>query len=140
MCAENAEVQVSTQMNRTWPTIPASDPSQPIPQESRRRNRLKVTLPVRLRPVDPRDQPAEELQTTINFNRHGIFFATSGDHYRTGMKLLVAFPYSPGAICQEYAGEVVRIEKLSDGRCGVAVRFLYIEARLNAGGQEAAAL
>jgi hypothetical protein len=131
---------VSTRINRTWPTIPASDPSQPIPQESRRRNRLKVTLPVRVRRVDPCGEPAEELQTTIDFNRHGVFFATSSDHYRTGMKLLVAFPYSPGAICQEYAGEVVRIEELSDSRYGVAVRFLYIEARLNAGRQEATAL
>jgi hypothetical protein len=41
------------------------------------------------------------------------------------MRVRVTFPYHlPDPVETEYLGEVVRVERLDDGRFGVAVRFL----------------
>lgn len=139
------EVLVAIQTNRTWPTIPtpASSSSEPRLPENRRRNRLVVKLPVQLQSADLANQKVVEVQMTMNFNRHGLYFETSQGHYRLGMRLQAAFPYCDG-LCHEYAGEVVRVESLPDGRYGIAVRFLYIESRslivttrLSSGGAQA---
>jgi hypothetical protein len=41
------------------------------------------------------------------------------------MRVRVTFPYHPAdPVDTEYLAEVVRVERLNDGRFGVAVRFL----------------
>ena len=93
--------------------------------ERRRRERLKISLPARLRPFDSRCVPPEEVQTTLNFNRCGLYFATPNAHYCLGMRLLVTYPYyRKGCQHREYVGEVVRLQHLADGRQGVALQFL----------------
>ena len=97
----------------------------PAPQNAdRRRNRrAKVSMPVLCRPADPKYD--EEVRTTSNASRDGLYFTTWADHYYIGMHIDATFPYASVDPCRvEYVGEVVRIERLKDGRFGVAIRFL----------------
>ena len=96
----------------------------PLPRWELRRNpRAKISRPVRVRPSDPRYQ--EEVQTTLNASRDGLYFATGAEHYYLGMHVRVVFPYAANDLCHmELLGEVVRIERLADGRRGIAVRIV----------------
>ena len=49
----------------------------------------------------------------------GLYFTASLQHYYEEMRLMVTSPFPPEI------GEVVRVERLTDGRVGVAVRFLW---------------
>ncbi len=92
-------------------------------KEQRRSPRAKISKPLRVRPVDPNYK--EEVQTTLNASRTGLYFTTQAKHYYLGMLVRVTFPYAGLDPCHsEYSGEVVRIEKLGDGRFGIAVRIL----------------
>ncbi len=95
----------------------------PLPQkEQRRGRRAKISKPVRVRPLDPNYK--EEVQTTLNASRSGLYFTTRAGHYYLGMLVRVTFPYAGFDPCHsEYSGEVVRVEELEDGRFGVAVRI-----------------
>lgn len=98
--------------------------------EQRRRDRLAVKLPIRLKSMDLKHQEVTEIQTTVNFNRHGAYFETERWHYRPRTRLLVTFPFCVGQTCHDYGAEVVRVQRLPGGRYGVAVRFLYVEAKV----------
>ena len=94
--------------------------------DRRRRHRIKLSLPACLRPFDPRYACLEEVQTTLNFNRDGLYFTTWLEQYFLGMRVLVTFPYCSEASARlEYLGKVVRMERLADGRLGVAVQFVF---------------
>jgi hypothetical protein len=93
--------------------------------ERRTRERLKVCLPVHIRPLRSSQQQTGEAAITMDFNRNGLCFATSRNHYHVGMSLFLTFPYSPStSVRKEYAGEVVRVELLPNGHRAVAVKFL----------------
>jgi len=92
--------------------------------ERRRQLRLKFSRPVRVG-SEAKYGHVEEVRTTLNVSRDGLYFTTSLGHYRVGMLTAVTFPYSPAdPVKMEEIGEVVRVEQLSDGRTGIAVRFL----------------
>ena len=106
----------------------------PLPRKQRQRNndrrrrrpRLPISLPAHLRPFDPKYVHLEEVQTTLNFNRDGLYFATSAEHYCLGMRVLVTLPYrSANCVRKRYLGKVVRLKLLSDGRRGVALQFVF---------------
>jgi len=103
-------------------------PTTSSPLNLRRRDRLSLPLPVRLRWLN-RDGEVEDLQISLNFSRDGLYFHTRHEHYRPGMRLRVTFPYRADTCSPEYAGQVVRVDLLSAGGYGVAVRFLYIESQ-----------
>jgi hypothetical protein len=67
---------------------------------------------------------AEEITVTKNISRGGLYFVTEGC-YQAEQDLKVSYPYwtDPGAINPEYSAKVVRIDRLSDKTCGVAVHF-----------------
>ena|SRR2546427_9687596 len=88
--------------------------------ERRKRLRLKFSRPVRVAKYGH----VEEVRTTLNVSRDGLYFTTSLEHYSVGMLLKVTFPYSPvDPIKTEEIGEVVRVERLADGRMGIAIKF-----------------
>ena len=118
------------QLDRAWPTVPARLSESPLP-EQRRRERLAVKLPMRLKSLDPTHQEVTEIHTTVNFNRHGAYFETGCWHYRPRTRLRVTFPFCAGTTCHDYGAEVVRVQRLAGGRYGVAVRFLYVEAKVH---------
>jgi len=94
--------------------------------ERRRRHRVKVALPARVRPFDPRLGHLEEVQDTLDFSRDGLYFGTWAEYYSPGMRVLITFPCcSLARNRREYLGKIVRIERLPDGRRGVAVRFMF---------------
>jgi hypothetical protein len=87
--------------------------------------RAKMARPVRVRPSDPRDDHFEDLPTSINVSKEGIFFSTRRDSYYPGMRVFVTFPFSHvhDPLACEYVAEVVRVEKLPHNRFGVAVNL-----------------
>src|SRR5712692_2598717 len=91
----------------------------PLPGSERRsRLRIKSAEPVRARSKS-RYGHVEELQTTVNISRRGLYFTTPLENYYEGMRLMVTSPFPPEI------GEVVRVERLADGCVGVAVEFLW---------------
>ena len=91
----------------------------PLPGSERRsRLRIKSAEPAPARSKS-RYGHVEELQTTVNISRGGLYFTTSLEHYYEGMRVMVTSPFPPEI------GEVVRVEQLADGCLGVAVQFLW---------------
>ena len=94
-------------------------------QERRARERLKVSVPVHIRSIDPSEHAILEAATTLDVNRHGLCFSTSRGHYQVGMSLCLTFPYSsPVMVRKEFVGNVVRVDSLPNGRRSVAVQFI----------------
>jgi hypothetical protein len=91
----------------------------------RRSRRLKVASRVRVRPSDPNLEHFEDLPITLNASKEGIYFTTRQSSYYAGMRLFVTFPYDMphDPLNSEYMGEVLRVEKLKDGKLGVAVQL-----------------
>ncbi len=77
---------------------------------------------MRVRPVDS-DFPVEYC-TTFNISRAGVYVKTSATHYVLGMTLHLTRDFieaDPNR--EEIMGAVVRVDKLEDGKFGVAVDF-----------------
>lgn len=88
--------------------------------------RRKTFRPIRVRPSFPGDRDFDEVLGTVNAHREGIFFVTEQNVYKKGLRVFVSLPYSPHSPPgeNEYIGEVVRVENLSDGKFGVAVHLV----------------
>ena len=100
-------------------------PSRAKGRDARRRERLKISLPVHVRPFDARYADIEEVAQVIDFTRDGLFFRTYMPHYCTGMRLIVTFPYGDKVSAhRRMLTTVVRVEHFHDGTRGVAVRVL----------------
>ena len=66
-------------------------------QYHRRSRRISIGQPVRLVPFIPRGELFEEIGTTRNVSREGLYFLTKREHYQEGMRLLVHSPITfPG--------------------------------------------
>lgn len=91
--------------------------------ERRGHGRNKLHLPIRLRGFLA-GSPLNEITRTENVAKGGVQFL-SDLPYHVGARLDVAYPYweTRGAINEEYAAEVVRIEKEEAG-ARIALRFL----------------
>jgi len=95
----------------------------PAPEKERRLgNRVKMSKPMLARPTDPKFK--EEIVTTLNVSRYGLYFETRAEHYYLGMHLNVIFPYAPeDPVTAPVLGVVVRVDKLTEGNLGVAIRL-----------------
>ena len=93
------------------------------PAERRRKRRVLISAPVRVRGLDITREVPDEISTTIDVSRLGLLFVTNDARYFCGMEVAVVFPYSsaPTAILTEQRGHVVRVEQSQDGRRAVAV-------------------
>jgi hypothetical protein len=101
---------------------PASAPDANYPQK-RRSRRVKMSRALRVRPSEPRDEHFEDLITSINVSKEGIYFHSRRAGYYKGMRVFVTFPFSSAhdPMSCEYVAEVVRVEELPNKRFGVAV-------------------
>ena len=95
-----------------------------IAQQERRANpRVNMARPLRLaRPLGP--EIKEEVQSTSNTSRNGLYFRTRSGHYCVGMRVSVMVGYAlnnRGNITS--FGQVVRIDRLKDGAFGIAVQI-----------------
>ena len=100
----------------------------PAKTASNRRNvpRAKISLPIRVRPFDP--IYPEEICTTLDMSKSGLFFATPARHYSElqlrHMKVHVMRNFQPNdAANREEVGDVVRVVGPKDGKWGVAIQF-----------------
>jgi hypothetical protein len=95
------------------------------PKDARRRERLKLRLPLQVRPFDARFIDIEDVGEVVDFTRDGLFFVTCMPHYLVGMRLIVTFPFGEKASAHHrFLGSVVRLEERKNGTIGVAVRFI----------------
>ena len=94
--------------------------------EKRRSRRAKMARTLRVRPSEPRDEHFEDLTTSTNASKEGIYFTTRRSDYYPGMRAFVTFPFgSPhDPMNREYVAQVMRVDKLPNGRFGVAVQLL----------------
>jgi hypothetical protein len=102
--------------------------------EKRVSRRAKIAKPLRVRPSEPRDDHFEDVPVSINASKEGVYFQTRRDNYYKGMRVFVTFPFTSAhdPMNCEYVGEVVRVEKLANGRFGVAIQ-LKITVNYSAG-------
>lgn len=109
-----------------WPRPKAAEESaKKAPRDARRRKRLQVSLPVHLRPFDPRFTEIEDVGQVVDFTRDGLYFVTCMPHYFVGMRLIVTFPYGDNVSAhRKFLASVVRLEHRDDDRRGIALRFL----------------
>lgn len=92
--------------------------------------RAQLSLSVRIRCFD--SNWTEEIGRTSNVSREGLYFETSAKHYLEqyfrNWKVSVVRNFQPGDIANlEETGQIVRIDRLPDGKLGVAIHFLLHE-------------
>jgi len=109
-----------------WPKFkPVVEPEKKSPEDARTRKRLKVCLPVHVRPFDARFAEIEDVGQVVDFTRDGLYFKTSMPHYFVGMRLIVTFPFGEKVSAhRKFLASVVRLEHLDNDSRGIAVRFL----------------
>jgi hypothetical protein len=94
-------------------------------RDARRRKRIRLDLPVHVRPFDARLLNVEDVGEVIDFTQDGLLFVTCMPHYTLGLRLIVTFPFGPCASThRKFLGIVVRVDERPSGNSGVAVRFL----------------
>ena len=106
--------------------VPNAPPSSQTRQERRRQKRAAVKLAARVRPADLCSGDFHEVLITVNASRQNLYFTTTSERHRLGMRLLVTFPYDiahDSIAAPEDTGEVTRTERLPDRRIGVAVQL-----------------
>jgi hypothetical protein len=99
-------------------------PQQVRGKDRRSEPRAQSARPVYVESADPRGEQFEEVRTTRDLSRWGLYFVTEKNSYWAGMQLHVIPAF--GCFNLEYEAEVVRIEQLSGGEFGVAVRLICI--------------
>jgi hypothetical protein len=92
-------------------------------KECRLTPRETLSEPVLVHPFDP--EYPEEICTTANVSRSGLYFVTPTNHYFLGMNVVVTLNFGlDDPIHRQQIGDVVRIEELDENKWGVAVRIL----------------
>ena len=92
-------------------------------KECRLTPRETLSEPVLVRPCD--SLYPEEICTTANVSRSGLYFVTSAKHYFVGMNVVVSLNFGPDdPVHREQIGDVVRVEELDEDKRGVAVRIV----------------
>jgi hypothetical protein len=93
-----------------------------VQKERRSARRAKISRTVLVSPSDPKYR--EEVQSSVDASRNGLYFTTQANHYYVGMHLVVILGYAPNDPCKSQSfGEVVRVDQLDDGCFGVAVKI-----------------
>lgn len=92
-------------------------------KECRLTPREPLSEPVLIRPCD--SVYPEEICTTANVSRSGLYFVTSTEHYFVGMNVVITLNFGPeDPRHREQIGDVVRVDKLGARKWGVAIRIL----------------
>jgi len=89
--AAHASKRWTTLCNRhLWPNLSMRET---VRQYHRRSRRIKIGLPVRFNPAGSDHEFFEEIATTSNISREGLYFLTNREQYQEGMRLSVTLPY-----------------------------------------------
>lgn len=109
----------------SWPKTQSSNRGpEKAARDARRRKRLRVCLPLHIRPFDARFADIEDIGQVVDFTRDGLYFTTSMPHYSVGMRLMITFPYGDKVSAhRKFLGSIVRLEDRGSN-VGIAVKFL----------------
>ena len=92
-------------------------------KECRSNPREALSEPILVHPSDP--VFPEEICKTANVSRGGVYFVTSTKHYYVGMNVVVTLNFgADDPVHREQIGDVVRVDELSSGKRGIAIRIL----------------
>jgi hypothetical protein len=92
-------------------------------KECRLTPRETLSEPVLVRPCD--SLFPEEICTTANVSRSGLYFMTPTKHYFVGMNVILTLNFGQDdPIHREQIGDVVRVDELDEDKRGVAIRIL----------------
>ena len=88
--------------------------------------RVRLRQQLKVRPSSAKDGEFEDIRQTENASKRGIYFQTGLPSYFVGMRVSVTLPHVSASDpnSREYFGQVVRVEKLENGKRGVAVQLL----------------
>ncbi|HWZ96572.1 MAG TPA: PilZ domain-containing protein [Candidatus Dormibacteraeota bacterium] len=112
-------------MEEKTPIVASEEPEKKYDKQ-RRSRRAKIARPVRVRPSAPQDDHFEDIPTSVNASKEGIYFISRRPNYYKGMRVFVTFPYTSAhdPMSCEYVAEVVRVENLPNNKFGIAVHLL----------------
>jgi hypothetical protein len=106
--------------------VPVISYSRAIPRVRsvvRREPRISVSQPIRVRPLNSRYP--EEVCSSLDVSRNGLYVESASGHYYTGMEVYVTRDAQPGkATNPEEHGSVVRVEKQNGDKCRFAIRII----------------
>ena len=93
--------------------------------EKRTNPRARIARKLRVRPSDFYADNFEEIATSVNVSKRGVYFHTDSNFYRVGMCLFVTHPFTSidDPIKSEYFAEVVRVDELPNGKRGIAIHL-----------------
>jgi hypothetical protein len=89
-----------------------------LPEDRRSNTRAKFLKNIRIHHVDSANY--EKIGTMVDLSRDGLYFIARSDYFQVGMELRLILPNSDS----ECRCEVVRTERLPNGRKGVGVRII----------------
>jgi hypothetical protein len=94
--------------------------------ENRSIPRTRISRKLRVRPSDGDIAHFEEFPVSTNISKRGVYFQTSLQSYQKGMRLFVTYPFTFAGdpMKSEYIAEVVRVDRLSNDKFGVAIQLL----------------
>lgn len=85
--------------------------------------RTSDSQPIRIRPVN--SHYPEEICTSVNLSRSGLYVESASNHYYVGMEVYVTRNVHPGnQTSHEEHGSVVRVERPEGGKCRFAIRII----------------
>jgi hypothetical protein len=102
------------------------DPTVPVNGVEKRTNpRAKLARKLRVRPSDVYEDDFEEVATSINVSKRGIYFQTDLPTYRVALRLFVTYPFTSvdDPMKTEWIGEVMRVDTLPNNKHGIAVHL-----------------
>jgi hypothetical protein len=97
-----------------------------LPRVPRRFRRVECSLPIQVRQAAESASEVRDVCITQNISRDGLYFKSGLLSYREDMRLTISFLRDSDffAASASYVGQIVRVDKIEDGRVGVAVRLV----------------
>jgi len=93
--------------------------------EKRSNPRAKLARRLRIRPSDANEDEFEEIATSANVSKRGIYFHSELQSYRVALRLFVTYPFTSlnDPMKTEWIAEVVRVDQLAGNRRGIAIQL-----------------
>jgi hypothetical protein len=93
--------------------------------EKRTNPRAKLPRKLRVRPSDAYEDDFEEVATSVNVSKRGIYFLTGLKSYRVALRLFVTYPFTSvnDPMKTEWIAEVVRVDELPGNKRGIAIQL-----------------
>jgi hypothetical protein len=93
--------------------------------ENRTNPRAKLGRKLRVRPSDGNEDDFEEIATSVNLSKRGIYFHSELQSYRVALRLFVTYPFTSltDPMKTEWVAEVVRVDELPGNKRGIAIHL-----------------